>query len=354
VAAPAGAWLLAACGGDGDADEGGAPGTTAAQAEPEGTALMLNFPNWIGEHEVERFRENFPGANIRQNTEHPHSVAGIVQLVKNAGPGVFDFVLGDQSVITQGGAAGIYQEPDWDQIPNIKNVDQQFRDAFTAMPNDYGKVLIGFRKDVVTEPLTSWADFWELAPKYSGKVNVVDFDHDTIGAALKYLGYSGNSENETELTKAKEALLELKPHLNAVTTVNTTRDLAKGIVVLAITYDYAVASAQLTNKDIDWVFPEEGSVGYLEGWVPIKGSDELDVVYAFMNFHHEPENYADFINTTGSAWVNFAAEPLIKEELRTNPVLQPDPAILDKLEYETFLGEATGTWSRIWEEFKAA
>jgi spermidine/putrescine transport system substrate-binding protein len=353
VAAPAGAWLLAACGGDEDADEGGAPGTATAQAEPEGTAHMLNAPGWIGEHEVERFKENFPGANIRQSAEFPAQIAGIVQLIKNS-PDTFDFSLGDQSVIVQAEAADVYQEPDWDQIPNIKNVDETFREAYRSMPNDYGKVVIGFRKDVVTEPLTSWADFWELAPKYSGKVNVLDTDRDTLGAALKYLGYSGNSENETELTKAKEALIQIKPHLNAVTTVNTARDLAKGVVVIGLTHDWAIAASQLTNKDIDWVFPEEGSVGYLEGWWPVKGSDELDVVYAFMNFHHEPENYADFINTTGSPWVNSAAEPLIKEEFRTNPVLQPDPAILDKLEYETFLGEATALWSRAWEEFKAA
>ena len=45
----------------------------------------------------------------------------------------------------------------------------------------------------MTEPVASWKEFFEVAPKYSGKIIVVDSMGDVFVALLKALGYSLNS-----------------------------------------------------------------------------------------------------------------------------------------------------------------
>jgi spermidine/putrescine-binding protein len=95
-------------------------------------------------------------------------------------------------------------------------------------------------------------------------------------------------------------------------------------------------------------------VAYLEGWVAVKGTPEIDVVEAFMNFHLDPKQYADFVNTTGTAYVMPAATPYIMKSISKNPILIPDEAILAKVEFERFLGQGTATWAKYWDEFKSA
>jgi spermidine/putrescine transport system substrate-binding protein len=44
---------------------------------------------------------------------------------------------------------------------------------------------------------------------------MIDNQYETIGAALKYLGYSYTSDNESELMKARDVLLKQKPYIMA-------------------------------------------------------------------------------------------------------------------------------------------
>ena len=74
-----------------------------------------------------------------------------------------------------------------------------------------------------------------------------------------------------------------------------------------------------------------------------------------MNFHLEPKNYASFVNATGTAYVEKAAEPYIKKSIVDNPSLRYDPATLSTVEFEQYLGpEQTAYRGKLWEEFLAA
>ena len=124
--------------------------------------------------------------------------------------------LGGPVLAAQLKKGNLLQPVDFSKIPNVKNVAKHFRDAYPwGPPTDFGKTGFGYRKDLISERPTSWADLWTLAKKYSGKVTLLDFDVDILGMALKYKGYSINSANEKELNAARDALLELKPHVQA-------------------------------------------------------------------------------------------------------------------------------------------
>jgi len=345
--------LLAACGSS-------SPSSTAsvspsAAANPVGQAVISNFPDWIGPHEVADFHKQFPQASVYMNTSMPSTIAGTVELIKN-NPGAYDAALGDLPTLGQMQAAGIYQTPDWSAMPNLSHVDATYRHDYPdAVPNDYGFGVIGYRKDMITEPITSWADFWKLAStKVSGKVTVEDLDRATLGIALKSLGFSANSTSATQLNQASQALIRLKPHLLAAQSVNVSTGLANGSIAMAHCYNYDVAVAQQSNKNVAWVMPTEGTVGYVEGFIPIKGAKHLDTTYAFLNFHLDPKEYATFVNATGSSWVESAADPYITASLVNSSALKPTPAQLAKVEWTAFVGAATALWASAWAKFEAA
>jgi spermidine/putrescine transport system substrate-binding protein len=349
-----GSSVLSACGGSSTSSDGSASVSPSAAANPTGTAVLLNFPGWLGASELENFRKQFPGADIKESTNIPSSISGVVQLIKNS-PGAYDIALGDNSFVGQAKAADIWQQPDWSLVPNIKNVDQKFRDAYPdALPNDWGLYGIGYRKDMVKEPLTSWADFWKLVPKYDGQVVVGNVDRGTIGVALKYLGYSVNSKDPAEIDAATNALIEIKPYLQAITSLNIAQGLAKGTIAFALCGNWDTAPAMAENDNVAWVVPSDGTPGYVEGFVALKPSEHLDVVHAFLNFHMDPVNYADFVNSTSSSWVSSAADQYIKPELLDSKVLKLTPEELALVEMTQYLGEATPLYGKAWEEFKAA
>ena len=65
--------------------------------------------------------------------------------------------------------------------------------------------------------LSTWKEFWDITKTtFSGRTMVHDYQLTTIGNALKYFGYSFNSVDPKELADAEKLLLEVKPHLYAI------------------------------------------------------------------------------------------------------------------------------------------
>ncbi|MFL5766797.1 MAG: PotD/PotF family extracellular solute-binding protein [Actinomycetota bacterium] len=348
------AWLLAACGNGGGSSSPAPSGSGSAAAKVSGTAVLTTYPGWMGKDEISSFEDAFPGASVKMVGASSGSTGSEVLFFKQ-NPGQYDFSLEDQSGVGQLVAGGILQEPDWSKIPNIDNVDDPFRKAYThGTPTDYGKVGIGYRTDLVSEGITSWADVWDLAPKYSGQIIFLNLDRDCMGSALKYLGLSGNTKDPAEIERCKQALIDIKPHLQAVTGTGVSRGLVKGTAAIAMDWDYDIALAKEQEPRIEWVLPEEGVVAYLEGYVLIGGGPHLDVATEFLNWNLRPEQYADFVNTTGTAYVSSTATSDIEKSIAKNPILFPSPDVLAKVEYENYLGEALALWNKAWDEFKSA
>jgi spermidine/putrescine transport system substrate-binding protein len=350
IGLPVGAWLAAACG------SSTSPSTTSSSAAKavKGTATILNYAGWMGKHNVPDFEKLHPGAFIKLNTEGSISSGAVVAELK-ARQSSFTGALGDLAVVGQAIAAGILQPLDWSRIPNVSLVESAFRKAYShGVPSDYGKVGIGYRTDLVKEDITSWHDVWRLASKYSGKIVFIDLDRDCIGSALKYLGYSTNTTSATELNRALKALIAIKPHLQSILSYNIGTGLAKGTTYIAMDWDYDVALAQQSNKHVRWVLPKEGATAYLEGFFALKNTPQLPVFESFFNFFLEPRQYADFVNTTGTAFVEKAATPYVDKPIASNPALLVDPITLANVEFEEYVGAATALYTKIWDQFKSA
>jgi spermidine/putrescine-binding protein len=347
--APALLGLADACGSSGGSvGSGGSSGTAEALS---GTIHFVNYPNWIGKGEYAGFHAK-TGVTVKE-TPATGGDAAVVALIHSA-PTSYDMVLG--SVIVEIlKAGGLWEPPDFSNIPNLANIPDFFKKEFPyGIPTDYGRIGIAYRKDLIPERPTSWHDLWALAPKYSGKVTFMDFDVDVLGAALLYLGYSINTDSNSQIDAAKNALIEIKPHIQAFLQTDTAKPLAQGSAVLAATYDYDVAAVN-KNPNIVWVIPDEGAPGYVEGWAPIKGTQLMPEVEAFMNYHLEPKVYGSFVDAT---YVGPSIMPKaypFDNKSSFNEALVLPPKDYDKLQNEKFVSAANQEYrNKAWEEIQAA
>jgi spermidine/putrescine-binding protein len=357
VAGGALALLAAACGGDDETTGGSPTATSGSTAEPEplsGELKFLNYPGWIGKGEYAAFQQLHPDLTIKEDTSGAGSTSAIATRIQ-ADPQAFDFLLLGKAGVPQLDASGVLAEIDFSKIPNISNMPDEFRQVYPwGIPTDYGKIGYAYRKDLVSEQPTTWADFFELAPQYSGKVILLDVLEDTLGNTLIMLGHDGNTSVESEIQEARDALIKIKPHVQAIIATDVAKPLINGGAVLGMDWDFDIALAQQEQPNIEWVAPEEGLMAYIEGWVAVDTSEQLEAIHAFMNFHLEPEQYADFVNTTGTAYLMPAATPFIKKEITDNAILAFDEETFARVTFEDFKGESLGMWTQAWNEIKSA
>jgi len=342
--------LLAACGSS--SSSGGSAGSTSEAIT--GQAILANYPGWMGKHNLADFAAKYPGASIKMISNATSSTAEVVLQFKSK---QYDFLLADTSDAGQAAAAKLISPIDWSKVPNIKNVDPHFRKSYPwGLPTDYGKVGIAYRPDLIgNATITSWHDLWELIPKYSGQTVFIDLERDCMGSTCKYLGFSSNTTDQGELQKVQDAIVSVKPHLKAFLNTNVGAGLVNGSTAMAMDWDYDVALLQQKNPKIKWVLPDEGVHAYLEGFTAVQNTSKLPVIQAFMNFLATPVQYADFVNTTGTAYLVPSATPLIAKTISQNPILVPTPAVLAKVEFDHYLGGAGATlWSNTWTAIKAA
>jgi spermidine/putrescine transport system substrate-binding protein len=258
---------------------------------------------------------------------------------------------------------GMLKKLNYHNIPNAKNLNPAFanlrdheHNAY-SIPNDWGNVGIVYRADMVKETLTSYEDVWRLAPKYHRKIVALDTPRDMIGVALHINGYSDNSRSPSELMKARDTLLQLKPHILEITSTDQRAALLRGDAAIIFDWGQEVPPAMANHKVgryIRWVTnPKEGFVAYIDEMAIPAGAPHPYTAEVFLNFWFDPKNYAEFVNFDTTAFC-MKGSPYIDKSLLRNRIVNPPPEILRRFEFQVDVGAANPLYDRVWTAFKAA
>ena len=255
-------------------------------------------------------------------------------------------------------------------LPNLKNIYPAYlRTQFDpenrySIPYAYTLTLLGFNTQKMREldlPTDTWALIFEpqYLKKIKGRVTVLDSPRELMAAALLYLGYAANDQDETHWNQAKELIIRAKPYWAAFSNTSYIREIAIGDLWVVHGYSndlfQAALDAQKTGRHftIDYAIPKQGAVMSLDSMVLHKSGKNADLAHQFINFMLDGRNSAELTNLIGSGNPNTAAKPYITPELVHNKVIFPDDATLARLEMITDLNhKQRRILSRIWTEIK--
>lgn len=107
-------------------------------------------------------------------------------------------------------------------------------------------------------PVDSFAVFFDPA-RQVGPFLLLDEMRETIGAALKYLGYSVNTTDPKALEKAKELLLEAKGRsVGFAGGLEALNRILGGDAALTLAYSGDVLQARQEDERLHYVIPKEG------------------------------------------------------------------------------------------------
>ena len=273
---------------------------------------------------------------------------------------VYDVVVMESRFIPQLAQKGLLAKLHHDDLPNMKNISASFRElAYDpeeeySVPYNWGTTGLVYRRDLVQEPVTGWADLWDS--RYAGWVGLwMGQRREVISLTLKSLGYSANSENRQELEQALRRLIELGPNILTLEDYDlssSTDVMASGKAVISMGYAYDALSGHEQQPAIEYVLPKEGALLWNDTFIIPKNSAHAETAELFLNFLMRPEINAMIANTNLYATPNEAALAYIEPDILKNPIIFPANDHLVNAELILPLTESgQALYDEIWERF---
>ncbi len=253
---------------------------------------------------------------------------------------------------------GMLLELDHIRLPNLIHIDPEYLELAIDRAMEYSvpymivNTVIAYLGSRVEDFEPSWAVFDRTDLK--GRMTMLNDMRETIGAGLKFLGYSINTTEVGELESAKEVVIRWKRNIAKYENEQYKTGVASGEFLVVHGYSGDILQAQKENPDVRLAVPREGTVISVDDLVIPRGAGEPGLAHAFINFLHDPAVAAE--NTMFLMYLcpNRDAYPLLPEDLLMNPAVFLEPEIRAKSEIIADLGEANSLYIKIWDEIKAA
>ncbi|MCR5611688.1 MAG: spermidine/putrescine ABC transporter substrate-binding protein [Clostridiales bacterium] len=318
----------------------------------EKTLNILNWGDYLDKDVKNEFKKR-TGITIKE-TNVTSNEDMLIKLEQEDCP--FDLCTPSDYAIERLIKGGWLAEINYDNIPNIVNIDEYYRnlpfdpDNKYSVPYTWGVLGVLYNKTMVDEAdLGSWDILWN--EKYSGQIFMYDSIRDTMAVALGYCGYSINSTDPDELKAAADALIAQRPLVKAWCTDDIKDNMIDGTGALAVVYSGDAVwctEPEEGNTDLDFFCPE-GSNLYFDSMVIPKNSKKKDMAEQFINFLLEPEIAARNTEYIGYSTPNKEVIPLLGEDWENNHIFNIPHEELATLEIFRDLGDDIKLYEAEWD-----
>ena len=226
-----------------------------------------------------------------------------------------------------------------DLLPNMSYLSSQYMSPQYDGNNDYQIPYmvgtLGILYNRRTLQISSWQDMFGA----SG-ILMVDSERDVVGVALKMLGYSMNSTDNSELEAASQALQRARGNIRGyyestyIVDMITAQEAFIGVV-----YSGDGKLAVDLNSSLAYIIPEEGSNKWTDAFVIPANSSNIELAHAFINFMCAPNiairnmSAIGYTSPVSDAWSEFAGNKImfpIDDDLAKCETFTHSPQIVEK------------------------
>ena len=323
------------------------------------TSEEINFFNYgenIDEETVKEFEKQY---GIKVNIETFDDMENMYQKVKNEGV-KYDVILVSDALMPRMIKENLIQELNKDNIPNISQMDEEYLNLEIDPGNNYsvpymfGTVGLIYNKDVVKENVDSWDILWN--EKYKDKVFMFDTYRDTIGVALKKLGYSLNSTDPKQIEEAKELLIQQRKTVDPIYGVdNGTTMIPAGESDINMIWSGEGLNLQEENPNLVYIVPKEGANFWIDSLCIPSNAKNVEGAEKFINFVSDKESALRIADEIGYTTPNKEARLEQPESVRNNPNAYMPKEIMDRCEiYVDFSKNIKRMYDDAWLDIKSS
>lgn len=324
--------------------------------------LSINVYNWgeyisngsEGSLDVIAAFENISG--IQVNYTNYATNEDMYAKFKAGSGSVYDIVIPSDYMIAKMIKEDMLEKLDFDNIPNISYVDEQYRypdfdkNGEYSVPYTWGTVGIIYNTKYVTEEEAStWDVLWN--PKFKNEILMFSNSRDAFAIALAKLGYSLNTDNLGEIKEAGALLQEQKQYVQTYVMDQIFDKMQLEEAYVAPYYAGDAMTMIKRNPSLAFAFPKESSNIFIDSICIPKGSENKEAAEAFINFLCEPEVAAANCEYICYSTPESAAKELLPDEMKDSPIAYPDAETIAR--FESFVdlpSEANELIIRLWND----
>lgn len=273
-----------------------------------------------------------------------------------SGGASYDVIIPSDYMISRLISENLIQKLDMSNIPNMNYIDEKFVNPIYDATNEYsvpytwGTVGIIYNTEMVEEDadMDSWSVMWDQ--NYMGDILMFSNPRDSFGIALKYLGYSFNTDNKDELREAAQLLKDQKYLVQAYVMDEIFDKMEAGEAAIAPYYAGDAITMMDENEDLNFVVPSEGSNLFVDAMCIPVSSKQKEAAEMYINFLNEPEVALSNIEYICYSTPNTAAFDMLDEETKQNLISYPPDEVLDNCEMFADIESVNALTSSLWAE----
>ena len=348
--------MLAACGGDEEA-------TSDGSSEGDFSGNTLNLLVWEGmadEKIISGFEEEH---DVKVNATYFGSSDELMAKLKSGGGSTYDVIS------PSGDLSGYLVASDMLEPLNVENYknytdinedlileDVQKDGEVYGVPYVWGPNYLIYDADVVKEAPTSWSALGN--PEFAGKVSLPDsIDNLYIVGQLMGLNKGDKTAiynmSEEQLQEAKKILVDLKPQIRKYwATGGELNDLfANKEVTVAVGWPLTVKQVNDTGRNLKWAIPEEGTTGWMDNLMIVKGSKNKELAELYLDYAISPEIQAITAEVTNYAPASVKAAEFMSDDLQEATHIHEMEDMFGKIDFWQYV-ENRARYNEIWTEVK--
>jgi spermidine/putrescine transport system substrate-binding protein len=277
------------------------------------------------------------------------------------GGGAYSIIYPSDYIVSEMVAAGMLAELDHSRLVGMENLKAQWANpAYDpgnthSVPFNWGTTGLLYNREATPSSPADWNFLWDNKEPLSRRITMLDDMRETLGVALKTLGYSYNTTDPAQIESAYAKLRELQPHIAAFKTTGFENEILAGDLSVSMTYSSDAIALTLEDERLDYVIPTSGTSLWTDTIAIPTSAPNLDAAYQWINFLLEPEVAKAAVERLFFATANQAAFDLLPDDIRNNPHLYPAEEVLANSEGIQSIDTASNDlFDRFWTEITSA
>ncbi len=266
----------------------------------------------------------------------------------------------------------------WPQLPQRwrslvqrdRNGNPNANGEIWGAPYRWGTTLLIYQREAFEKlgwTPTDWADLWR--PELKGRISLLDHPREVIGLTLKKMGQSYNSTDLSRIADLPAELAALHQQAKLYSNDTYLQPLMVEDTWLAVGWSGDVVPL-LEQGKLGAVIPASGTALWADLWVrpatpsnpatPVmprpEAGDDLALVREWIEFCWRPQGAKQLSALTSAVSPMLEALPVaeLPMAVRQNPILNPDPQILERSECLYPLPDTTRQqYAQLWQAMRS-
>lgn len=298
----------------------------ATPAFAEGELKVYHWFEYIPQELVDKFTAE-TGISVTIDTYDSNEA--MLAALKAGRLGQYDVAVpGDYMVQIMAGE-GLLDSFAPEDLPNFGNIAPQWLDVpfdpgrKSSIPYQWGSTSFSVNRDVYQGDIGTLSMIFDPPEELKGKINVLDSQGEVLALGSLYMGIPQCSTDREQLKALSDMLVAVKAHWASFGSDTAKDVLVSGDAAAGMIYNGFSAKARAEGANVEYAYPKEGFVVWMDNVVLLKDAPNRDNALKFMNFLLDPENAAAVTNYAAYTAGVTGVEPFLDEAIKSSPENNP-------------------------------